>query len=225
MIPVLAVAYVNRPELLTAMFDSIDEPIGQVIVLDNSEDGSAPAPPGSIHLPFHHNIGVSAAWNMAIKVTPKAPWWCIVNSDITFGKGDLARLAATVEEGSGALYFMLGMAAFAITRHTLFSVGFFDENFHPAYDDDLDFVRRAVIVGTPVIEVGFSGTHVGSAVIYADPVLRNLNGRTHPANDRYYERKWGGYKQGGECFETPFGRGGHVGDWRLEPERLREQSW
>lgn len=58
MIPVLAVAYVNRPELLTAMFDSIDEPIGQVIVLDNSEDGSAPAPPGSIHLPFHHNIGV-----------------------------------------------------------------------------------------------------------------------------------------------------------------------
>ena len=59
----------------------------------------------------------------------------------------------------------------------------------------------------------------------SDPVLRMVNGSTHGANDIYYAQKWGGQKQGGETFTTPFNRGGHVGDWRLDIERLRNQAW
>ena len=74
-----------------------------------------------------------------------------------------------------------------------------------------------------MVEVGLS--HVGSATINANPRYREQNGRTHGANDDYYRVKWGGPKEGGETFTTPFNAGGHVGDWRLDPRRLRQQAW
>jgi hypothetical protein len=148
-----------------------------------------------------------------------------VNHDIEFGPGDLARLEAMVEPRANAIYYTLGMAAFAVTPPTIQSVGFFDENIHPAYDEDIDWQRRARLIGVPEIEAGFSGTHVGSATIYADPLLRQYNGLTHGANDRYYAEKWGGPKDGSETFTSPFNRGGAMGDWTLDIRRLRDQSW
>lgn len=225
-IPVLIVPVLNRPELLLQMVKSIDHEVEQIVVIDNGEVlGHLVDEPGTSIIPVPHNLGVAAAWNLGMKVTPSAPWWLIANSDLQFGPGDLARLDGMVDEDSDTHYFMFGMAAFALTRHTLDKVGWFDENFHPAYDEDLDWDRRAKLVGSERIEVGFTGTHVGSATIMADPELRRRNGITHAANDAYYARKWGGRKQGGETYLTPFNRGGHIGDWRLEPDRLREQAW
>jgi len=229
-IPVLICPILNRPELLEAMLLSIDHPIDRVVIIDNG--GVVPAVPPDLDATYEwrvirpgHNLGVGASWNLGMKVTPQAPWWLIVNHDITFGAGDLARLEACVDPGSAGIYFMLGMATYAITRHTLNAVGYFDENIHPAYDEDLDFARRFDLLSLPRVEVGFTGTHVGSATIMANPSIRAQNGSTHVANDLYYARKWGGQKQGGETFETPFNKGGHVGDWRLDPERLRNQTW
>jgi GT2 family glycosyltransferase len=222
-IPVLIVPVLNRPDLLMKMLLSIDTTIGQLIVIDNGDVVDVEGPltvikPG-------HNLGVAASWNLGMRVTPTAPWWCIANSDLEFGEGDLERLADQVDPGIAGLYFMLGMAAFGLTRATVNAVGYFDENFYPAYDEDLDYGRRADLLGLPRFETGFTGTHVGSATIYSDPVLRIHNGRTHSANDEYYAAKWGGHKEGGETFSTPFNKGGHVGDWRLDPERLRNQVW
>lgn len=227
MIPALIVPVLNRPGLLNKMLGSIDHPVDRLIVIDNGDvipfdntdlDHPRVIRPG-------HNLGVGASWNLGMKVTPRAPWWLIVNFDLQFGKGDLARLDAMVNPFDPGLYFMLGMAAFAVTQPLLCAVGYFDENIHPAYDEDLDFARRVDLLGLPKYEVGFTGTHVGSATIYADPLLRAQNGRTHMLNDAYYAQKWGGPKQGGEQFTTPFDLGGDVGDWRLDPERLRTQSW
>ena len=227
MIPVLIVPILNQPELLDRMLASIDYGVQKIIVIDNGDvvPWSTVDYDNMFHLRLPHNIGVGAAWNLGMKVTPQAPWWLIVNHDIEFGPGDLARLDGMVEQGFGGIYFMLGMAAYAITRHTLANVGYFDENIHPAYDEDLDFARRIDLLSLPRVEVGFTGTHVGSATIHSDASLRSQNGATHVANDLYYAKKWGGQKQGGETFDTPFNKGGHVGDWRLDPERLRAQAW
>ncbi len=227
-IPVLIVPVLNQPELLDKMLASIDYPIDRIVVIDNGDvlDGYWKTWPLERRvIAPGHNLGVAASWNLGMKVTPQAPWWLIANHDIEFGERDLALLDATVEPSAAALCFMLGMAAFAITRHTLNAVGYFDENIHPAYDEDLDFARRVDLLGLPRVEVGFTGTHVGSATIHSDPLLRAQNGATHTSNDIYYARKWGGQKQGGETFSTPFDKGGHVGDWRLDPERLRSQAW
>jgi GT2 family glycosyltransferase len=222
----MGVPILNRPELLDALIDSIDAPIERKIVVDNGKLFDLSAGSGVVEvIQPGHNLGVGASWNLVMKATPLAPWWLFVNNDIEFGTGDLAKLQTTVDPYFAAIYHMLGFAAFAITAPALTAVGYFDENFHPAYDEDLDMSRRCELAGVPRIDVGFTGTHVGSATIYADPLLRFLNGKSHTANDAYYARKWGGPKQGGEVFTTPFNQGGHVGDWRLDPERLRNQAW
>jgi hypothetical protein len=231
-IPVLIVPILTQPELLDRMLASIDHPVEQIVIIDNGDvamlltspivDGKF-VPMSTIWLP--HNIGVAASWNLGIKVTPLSPWWLIVNHDIEFGPGDLARLEEQMNPAEAGVWLMNGLASFAITRHTINSVGFFDEAIHPAYDEDLDFMRRADLLGCPRHETGFTGKHVGSATIYSDPVLRMFNGNSHAANDRYYAAKWGGDKQGGETFTTPFNRGGHMGDWRLDLETLRSNAW
>lgn len=231
MIPALIAPILSQPELLQRMLLSLDHPVGDLIVIDNgdvvrSEELHKPTPMLVIDLP--HNIGVAASWNLGIKVTPLAPWWLIVNHDIEFGPGDLDRMAAAVDVGTAGLWLFsdaLGLAGFAITRHTLNAVGWFDEGVgHPAYNEDLDFVRRVELAGLPRYETGWSGTHVGSATI-SDPHYKRLNDITHGLNDRRYVAKWGGAKAGGETFTTPFNRGGHLGDWRLDIELLRAHAW
>ena len=223
MIPVLIVPVLNRYDLLDRMLDSIDHPVGHVVIVDNGGGLEHDGLHSVIRLP--HNIGVGAAWNLGMKVTPLAPWWLIANNDLEWGQGDLARLTDAVDPEADDLYFMLGMAAFAVTRYTIGRLGYFDENIHPAYDEDVDYSRRADLVGVRKVEVGFTGSHVGSATIYSDAELRRRNAHTHWANDLYYAAKWGGQKQGGETFATPFNREGHVGEWQLDPERLRTQAW
>lgn len=224
-VPALIIPTLNQDPLQTCL--SVEVPIEQGIIIDNGNrrlnewlEESAHV----VHLP--HNIGVAASWNLGIKLTPKAPWWLISNDDLVFGAGDVAKLEAAIDPGAAGIWFMLGMAAFAITRHTLNAIGWFDEAVsHPAYNEDVDYCRRLDLAGLPRHEVGFTGTHVGSATIMADPVLRTINGVTHSANDVNYAAKWGGSKLGGEIFTTPFNRGGHLGDWRPDIEVLRKQAW
>lgn len=231
MIPVIIVPILTESQRLTDLLDSIDHPVGKVVVIDNGDiidpflGGHRMAEYKIRVIKPGHNLGVAASWNLGIKATPRAPWWLISNHDITFGPGDLSRLEAAVEPRANAVTYALGMAAFAVTPPAMQAVGFWDENIHPAYDEDLDWQRRARLIGTIEQEAGFTGTHAGSATIMSDPLLRAVNGRTHPANDAYYAAKWGGSKQGGESYSTPFNHGGHVGDWRLDINRLRDQAW
>jgi GT2 family glycosyltransferase len=227
-IPVLIVPILNQPELLDAMLGSIDHPVDRIVIIDNGDvldAGWLTRNPQYRVIQPGHNLGVAASWNLGMKATPQAPWWLIVNHDIAFGPGDLAHLEEVVNPGAAAIYYMLGMASFAITRHTVNVIGLFDEGFVNGYDEDLDYARRADLAGLPRFEAGFTGTHAGSATIMADPALRAWNGLSHSANDHYYAQKWGGSKQGGETFDTPFDRGGHLGDWRFDYERYRNQTW
>jgi GT2 family glycosyltransferase len=223
-IPTLIVPVLNRPELLTTMIDSIDYPIAHMVVIDNGGVvGDLPANIDVIRLP--HNIGCGAAWNLGFKVTPQSDWWLVVNSDIEFTDGDLKRIASAVDPEKAAVYHMLGFAAFAITPGALVRVGLFDENFHPAYCEDIDYSRRAELAGVPRINVEAHLKHVGSATIYGEQRYMRQNGLTYPANLAYYEAKWGGKMHGGETFSTPFDGGGSVADLRVDIRRLRTLAW
>src|SRR6478609_1560237 len=95
-IPVLIVPILNQPELLYRMLKSIDHPVDRVVVIDNGDvvlDLSEDEPWGQLRIVRPgHNLGVAASWNLGLRVTPQAPWWLIVNHDLEFGPGDLARL-------------------------------------------------------------------------------------------------------------------------------------
>lgn len=230
-IPAIVVPTFNQTVGVRALLDSIDHPVGRVIVIDNGGYidpliGGRNLYPFKVHvIATGHNLGVATSWNLGIKAWPVADWWLISNDDITFGAGDLGRWAATVEARAALLYKALGMAVFAVTPPLLQAVGWFDEAFINAYNEDLDYQRRCDLAGIRSVEMGFTGTHVGSATIMADPAFRWWNGRSHASNDIYYAKKWGGPKQGGETFETPFNRGAGPGDWQPDIERLRQFTW
>jgi GT2 family glycosyltransferase len=219
-IPVLGVPVLNRPELLDALLASIDHPVGEIVIIDN---GSVVGPDrGRVIVPGH-NIGVGASWNLVMKVTPRAPWWLIVNSDIEFDKGQLEKVASAVTDEAG-IWMMLGFAAFATNHAAISRTGLFDENYHPAYCEDNDMTWRAKLAGVPLIEVPSSMKHVGSATIYGDLSYRLQNNATYRSNVIYHHRKWGG-PMGHEVYTTPFNEGGDIRDTRVDVARLRDQAW
>lgn len=225
MIPVLGIPGLNRPDLLRRCLASLDVPVERLVVIDNSADGSiGDAAGGAQVIDPGWNLGVAASWNLIMKTAPNAPWWAIVNLDVTFAPGDLARLAAAMTP-EPKVACLLRFGAFGINRACLDAVGWFDENFHPIYCEDCDYEYRCRLAGVPIIDLPSGTQHLeGGSVALHDGHVRD-NARTFPANHTYYQAKWGGPVRGGEVYRTPFDRGGWLGDWTLDPARLREQTW
>lgn len=224
MIPALIVPVLNGPDLLAEMLASVDVPVGLTVIIDNGQGVADDVAPGAWHVRLPHNLGVAASWNLGMKLAPDAPWWAIVNHDVVFAPGDLERLAAQVEAEPGTLWTTDGMAAFAISAQVLARVGYFDENYHPAYVEDCDYERRCELAGVPIEAVSHRLRHRSSSTIAA-PQYRDHNARTFGTNVDYHREKWGGGPRGGEHLTTPFGRSGSLADWTLDPGRLARNAW
>lgn len=220
MIPVLIVPVLTGRRVLD-MLASIDLPVGLRLVIDNGAGIEVPDA-HVVHLP--HNIGVAAAWNLGIKATCRAPWWAIVNDDVVFAPGDLGRLMAAMADPSPRVVTLDGFAAFGINQAALGRVGWFDENFHPAYVEDCDYEYRCRLLGVPIMSIPAHLRHERSATIGL-PHYSAENARTYPANLDYFRRKWGGPIRGGEQFMTPFDAGGSPSDWTLDHGRLAWLTW
>lgn len=254
-IPVLGIPYYNRADLLRRCIASIDYPVANLVVVDNSngrpvpEQERHPQRPASdalevqiaysvpecvanIEVIRHPNAGVAGAWNEVIKFFP-APWWLISNNDIQFAPGDLEKmhLAVSREQMAGIVYGNHGASWFAITQHGVNTVGLFDENIYPAYLEDCDWSYRADLLGVRrcdcpgVRAVHGDGVLTGSCTVNANPELAAKNSRTHGGNFNYYRRKWGGLN-GTEVFKTPFNDPPWpVWAWRFETETRAAQQW
>jgi GT2 family glycosyltransferase len=224
MIPVLGVPILVKPDLLYRMLNSIDVEVGQIVVIDNGNVVYEPHLKRGEHLVrMPGNLGVAASWNFVIKSTPRAPWWALVGFDIVFAPGDLARLATHMETVGGVA--LLGtFSAFGIDRAAVERVGWFDENFIPAYYEDNDFDYRCRLAGVPLTGLPAGLSHTISSTISAGHVYVAENGRTFSANAAYYERKWGGHPRS-ERYTTPFDEGGDHRVWSLDIARLAELSW
>lgn len=231
MIPVLGVPAMQPLGLLADMLSTIDEPIGRLVIIDNTAEGevaSLDGPGDHVVLSPHQNLGVAASWNLIIKSTPRAPWWALVNFDLRFAPGDLGRLAAFMDEAVGTekegVAQLASFAAFGLHPSAIDRAGWFDENFVPAYCEDNDFVWRCQLTGVPieVLEAGYE--HLGSAVIRSSHHYNNQNNRTYPLNTAYYHQKWGG-QMGNEVYTTPFNLGGDPAAWKLDRKRVTEMAW
>jgi GT2 family glycosyltransferase len=208
------------------MLASIDIGVGQVVIIDNGGVVGELAPQHRVIRPGC-NLGVSASWNLIMQTTPQAPWWVIVNHDVTFAPGDLARLAEHMEsrnDGSGEVALLGTFSAFGVDRAAIDKAGWFDENFHPAYFEDNDFDYRCHLAGVPMTGLPAGLSHEISSTIRANKAYAQANGRTFVQNADYYQRKWGAGPRR-EKYHTPFDKGGDLRDWHLELDRVVRQSW
>jgi GT2 family glycosyltransferase len=212
MIPVMIVPVLTRPELLYRLVSTIDHPVGHLLIIDNGDVvGDPPAALANVEkvsvIRLPSNVGVAAAWNWGIKLTPHAPWWMIVNFDVTFPEGALERFAAIQTGGLVLSAAAPPWSCFAVHDETVAHVGLFDEAFYPAYWEDIDYERRVRAAGIPVTQTDIHVHHDNSSTITSIP---NRNAETFAANQRHYHDK----VQRGDLT---------AGSWSLQ--RRREQAW
>lgn len=82
-------------------------------------------------------------------------------------------------------------SAFMVDARLFEVVGPFDENFRPAYNEDIDMHWRIKLAGHDAVKYeGARFYHHGSRTIGEDHVLNAQNVATHAANNRYFAEKW-----------------------------------
>jgi len=188
-----------------------------------------------------YNIGVAQCWNDALELAYENKQYdriLFANSDIKFGPGDIDKMISFSEAKPDKLITVCGTHgkhrdkwdgmdlshgfACAILPSSIFSeLGYFDENFFPAYNEDCDYFTRLwksrnisnikpgydkiSAKDSPLVECIRSGRthHEGSSVIYSDSKLMQLNRESHGQNNRYYLAKWGGSNDH-ESYNRPF---------------------
>ena len=230
MIPVIGIPYLSNPDLLFECLESISQDqYGFIHIIDNSPTKDPLVLPMGVRMKprllvtrGHRNLGVSASWNLLIKLHSDAPWWAITNSDLILGEGDLERLEENIA-GHGLVAFQ-GMHLFGIRGSTIQAIGWFDENFVPGYFEDNDYHYRCGLLGSTIYQLDMAGTHVMSSTLLRSDRYKAENARTFPLNARYYVEKWGG-PVGQETYKTPFDQGSSPRDWTLDITRLASQSW
>lgn len=216
MIPVLVIPIPRVIDLLPRLFDSLDEPIGRIVVVDNTPNHDLDLPWDVEYIRPILPLGYPGGINAGISQTPEAPWWLFASYDIAFGKGDLRRIAEIMAEASGPRVVtgdradsrMLRWAYGALNAETVRQVGLMDEwTFYPIYFDDDDYERRCHLAGVEWVQYNgeiLHGMHgEGSVTIREDATASAANGRTFPLNMDAYIAKWGG-RPGAEWFDTPW---------------------
>lgn len=197
-IPVMIIPVLNRFDLLRKSLASIDHPIDEILIMNNSgvdseTDGIKEQFPGLniriLNLPS--NLGITGGWNLGIKLYPFAPYWLISSADTSFMPGSLAKM----EEYSGPRAMVKSDADysfFSVGEHIVETIGIFDEYIYPAYFEDNDFDDRIVrahlgeSIVKPGIPVDDSG---GSQTIKSNGKYQERNNETFVSNQTYYEKK------------------------------------
>jgi len=89
------------------------------------------------------------------------------------------------------------------TKDIFESVGYIDVNFFPAYFEDNDYARRAILLGNKICNVkNAKYFHFWSRTVHQGN-MKGTNDKFFPLNKEYYFDKWGG-EPGDELYDTPF---------------------
>jgi GT2 family glycosyltransferase len=197
-IDVVVIPVLNRYDLLERAIESLDE-IETLIVIDNG-DG----------LPDHYldtiqmrmiakrrylwkmpsNLGVASSWNLGIKATPHASGWLLLNSDACFGEDAFSIFSQDTKSGDVVQAGAPPWCCTWISANAIRRVGLFCERFHPAYMEDVDWERRARILGITFVQSAAVVHHDNSSTIASDPVKAERNRETHAQNHALYEYRW-----------------------------------
>jgi len=253
-IPVLGTAVVNGVSWLESQIHSIDFPIDLYVVVNNSGKTSVsqeldavlshanPNIQRTMKVDLPGNIGCAGAWNLMIKSTMMNPYWVICNHDVSFSPGLLAAVHSNMVSGEvGVLHgssgdFKVGSwDLFGIADSVIRSHGLFDENFYPAYVEDLDYLMR--LLRQPVKRVMLdmpyqhgNGTNRqydqhGSQSLRADDDLRERVHRARWINENnYMVEKWG--KDWRWCITHPRPwnePSNSVGSWHWQLDFVRDK--
>src|SRR5262249_31830119 len=232
----IGIPILNRLDLLAKCLDAIDYPADVVVVNNNSIDPDFARELSRMAeqrrftvLHQKRNLGDAASWNLIIRFAfDKGLDWVFVGSNDTFlHPGSLRTAVEIAKEPDVAVWYLHGPNFFLINKQTVETVGWFDENFFPAYKEDQDYSYRCHLAAMRQVAVqGASADHVGSATIGSNPDYAAQNTHTHMNwNRSHYIMKWGG-DTGQEKFAHPYNDPKNDLKWWPDPgNSINERDW
>jgi len=193
-IPVLIIPVLNRYDLLDQNLETIDYPIGEILIINNGKENyvSKRTDLNVRVLNLPSNLGMSGSWNLGIKLYPHEQYWIYSSADTHWIPGSLKKLNAA--SGKGNLVMTTeAWSCFSIGEDIVREVGLFDEFFYPIYFEDNDYYERMMrskvkdgyVDGT--IEV--NAPHGASQTINSDETLKKRNNETFVVNEEYFNKK------------------------------------
>jgi GT2 family glycosyltransferase len=134
------------------------------------------------------NLGVAASWNRFLDIGEPV---VVSNDDIAFRHDTFQTIVTALESYDFVAGF--GWALFGQTPACTARVGFYDENFWPAYYEDSDYDMRMRRAGLPrkCFAAGALADHAGWSTSVALPDAGWLQ-TARSTNYAYFVKKWGG---------------------------------
>lgn len=238
-LPNLGLTVYNRYDLLKRFFESLDPEVSipSISVVINSKKDRNEEVIQYISSKWTqtewiyagYNLGISASWNLIIKKYLIENEHAFVSQDdVMFKDGALKKAAEYYQQNKDADYTgFFGYGFFAVSRKCIREVGFFDENFYPAYSEDADYNRRLNL--TPGLKI----RNCPVPVVHGDEVHPNgCTTKTVPGGRKKIHmsttrmlNKWGGYPPNAQ-FSHPFNNPAlsHK-DWVLDIDVLINQQY
>ena len=158
-LPLLGVPILNRFDLLKRLIESLDHPVDTLALVDNSggvselsqqlrelqNEGHPLINRIVVATPFH-NLGVAGSWNHILTSFPDAPIALLANNDVRFTANALRTALSEIYKHKACFLPLLpgqsSFSAFMISHQAWNTIGLFDENFYPAYCEDIDYLER-----------------------------------------------------------------------------------
>lgn len=161
MIPVMIVPVLRFYKKLQMMLDSVDYPVGHVIIFDNGgalDSAECSYAEKLSIVRFPSNLGVPTIWNLGIKLEPYAKYWLFTQDDIVWNSGGLQKIDNLSNSDSLCLAVSddRPFSSFTVGEDVIEKVGLFDESFFPLVGDDFNFHKRCHFFS--VTEKDISGT-------------------------------------------------------------------
>lgn len=201
-VPVLIIPVINRFDLLELVLDSIDYPVDNILIIDNSN--SYKTNRENVHvLNMPANLGVAGSWNLGIKCFPHSSYWMIGSNDNVWIPGSMKMLHNESNENSLTLSNE-DWNTFSIGCNIIKKIGLFDENYYPAYHEDTDYLERIRLhnmkecikkTNIPMKSFG-AGTTMHSNLQFLQK--NNLTGES---NRLYYMEKIYGNEEHYDCYK------------------------
>lgn len=193
----LVIVPTMNEKVMDKCFQSINTKYHQNLYLvDNSEKGFA----YKYGVAFEHhpeNIGIGRSWNIGAKkvVNEKMDYLVIMSATMIFQNG-MDDLVSFMESNTNSwgLETQHIWHLICLKRLTFEKVGYFDENFYPAYWEDTDYIRRMELanIHIPMAEnprlpkVNIDAISQGDATAMKSGLKVNMQ-----AMKDYFIEKWG----------------------------------
>lgn len=197
-IPILTIPVLNRHDLLENLLDSINYPIENILIVDNSGKYVLPTKYNNLNIKVFNmpcNFGVGASWNLGIKCYPHSEYFTFIAIDAGLLENSLEKMSFYSDKDSMVIS-NYGFSFFSIGSEIIKKVGIFDENYYPAYYEDFDFEDRVRKLGYtrnikyPDVNIELLDTTV---TVKSDPKLMEGKNRTDISNESYYKQKFAGF--------------------------------